>query len=293
MFQRFAFIMMSVSFLAALTSCGPILNEKAPSRSSAAAETSLATIQSLANESDAYAIGLTSGVSGLGLSCKATNPKSGCNSANQIQVAWNGCSTDKGAVLDGGWINTYNDTTACMNSQGPLQNGDWVTRTSGGMKISNVYDGDLYWDTNVHRTYNNVTIPSGLTVSQNGDLRTITISGAHRVLQGRYGAAFDHSITTPTSLTVTGAIRNGTRRVISGTVRVYDNGNKYFVDNSFSNVRWSQNTCCYPTSGSITSTFSDGASSAYNVMTFTSSCGFASMQDDQGRVSSVQLRQCE
>jgi hypothetical protein len=73
-------------------------------------------------------------------------------------------------------------------------------------------------------------------------------------------------------------------------VTLYHNLAKYTATNSFNSVTWSSSTCCYPTSGSVTTTFT-GAKSGTGTMTFTSTCGAATYVDSTGS-SNVTLTQC-
>jgi hypothetical protein len=95
---------------------------------------------------------------------------------------------------------------------------------------------------------------------------------------------------TSSGLTTTGTRAGGDRVISSGTVTLYHNLAKYTATNSFNSVTWGSSTCCYPTSGSVTTTFT-GTKSGTGTMTFTSTCGAATYVDSTGS-SNVTLTQC-
>jgi hypothetical protein len=287
--------------------CAPLGGETSLSDSpSYATEGAIALINSVTNESERGPLLTVAGeltplnepsVRPMAQACGSFNPRSTCNSANQITVDWDDCFFPFGdGRMHGGWLNTYNNTAACSQAQtGPLQSGQSVTRTSGGLEIEGYYGGTLTFDTNAHSTYDTTTIPStGITVTNNGSSRTIYIGGAHRVLRDKDGATlFDLSLITPSSLMVTGTKAMGNRTLLdTGSVRIYNNTDEYRATVTFDNLKWANNTCCYPTQGTVSTAFS-GSKSGVSKLEFNGVCASAEYTDTDGSQSTIKLVQCE
>lgn len=230
--------------------------------------------------------------------CTFSGVRSACSS-NAITLSWNNCTIASGKIiLSGGWSEVFNSSTACSNfsSGGTLAtNGDWITRTTNnsqatflsGPSLTTDTNGGVAWDGTVMNT-------NGVRVTRTGAAaRTINIDSVHRVLRGTLGTKwFDHFITG--SLNVTGTRSAGNRVITSGTLSVYHNLAKYTASNSFSNVAWGSGGCCYPTSGSITTTLTGSATSTI-IVDFTPggvTCGNASYTVNGGSSQSFTLTQC-
>jgi hypothetical protein len=258
---------------------------------SSPAESAVATLNSLANDSEAlnFDAQFESGT------CKASAAKSACNALNQINVKWSDCTGSNGQTLSGGWTNTYSDTRACMTAQnGRLASGDSMTRTSDGMVIKGIYGGTIMWSTNRHVTYDNKSISNaGLSINRFGETRSIILNGLHRILQdGNGNTVYDHSIVSEGAIIMSGQRQNGTRMVSSGTVRVYNNTDKFSSDHSFNGVQWKNANCAFPTAGAISSSFS-GSMNGFTTLTFQSTCGEATLTTTNGKTETITLKQAE
>lgn len=270
-----------------------------------ATESALAIVNSVATDSERGTVAFSSldeeptapsNAMNLAVSCGSFNPRSACNGANQITVDWKDCFLPVGdGRVQGGWISTYNNSAACSQAQtGALQNNHGFTRTSSGMTISGYYGGSLTFNTNTHSAYNSDTIPSsGISVFNYGGTRAIEINGAHRILRDKDAKTlFDLSVMTPSSITMTGARSTSNRQVSSGSVRVYNNTDKYIATSTFNNLRWTRNNCCYPTSGIVTTSYEDSKTGS-SILEFTSTCGSAKFTDTDSTSKTITLVQCE
>lgn len=305
--KRISMVALALSYVG-FQSCSPITSTGSLADSpSYAVESGLAIVSSIASESESTTFGsaaLSQDPNRVGtqaVACGSFNPRSSCNSSNQITVDWQDCFFPIGTgYMKGGWVSTYNNTAACVQGQsGALRSGESVTRTSNGLTIEGYYGGALSFDTNPHSTYNTVTIPpsgyaSGVTVSNSGSARSISIGGAHRVLKDKDGTIlFDVSMTTPQALLMTGTRASGNRQLLnSGSLVTYNNIEQWRGSSVFENVRWNVNSCCYPTSGRIVTSY-DGSKSGYSYLTFNSTCGSATFVDTTGSTTNVTLVQCE
>jgi hypothetical protein len=174
---------------------------------------------------------------------------------------------------------------------------DGNTRTLTGPRgnfysiTHNTYGAGTGWDPSVAPAPSNdgVTLACGSSGCAVG--RSLTIAGSH--LSGTIdGVRFwDHTVSTAGSgITVAGA---GPGRVVTGTVFVQHNLAHVTSTTTFNDVAYTDGACCYPTSGSLTTTFSKGPDqSRTETLTFGAVCGDATLTRANGRVASITLDQC-
>ena len=222
--------------------------------------------------------------------CAFSSARTTCSS-NVSTIDWAGCTVHS-ATLTGGWAETWSPGF-CSNGAlpGALTNGTSVTRTSTGQVLTLPSGATLTENTTAHSTYNSTSIPgTGIDVSMAGGTRTVVIHGLRRILKGPFGRSwFDHSITS-TGITITGTRAAGTRTV-SGTSTMYHNFAQYTAAHTFNTVTWGTPSCCYPTSGSVSSVLT-GTRAGSVSLAFTSTCGQATFTDTDSSVSTVTLSQC-
>ena len=225
-------------------------------------------------------------------------------------IAWNGCTITGPRItvtMTGGWSETWTNGGDC--SRGYLTANDTVTRSSTGSTMSFPAGGNITTDTKGGTAYDGTVFTSGgiITNRTNTTNRHITMtptnSAIHKVYTGRRGATvFDYYVKP--DITITGAKTNGTssglgtssaNRAMSGTVTLYHNLAKYTATNTFNSVTWSTATCCFPVSGNISTTYTgSGAPSGTYVLTFLSTCGYATLttpSDSTG--STIELSSCQ
>jgi len=125
---------------------------------------------------------------------------------------------------------------------------------------------------------------------------TLAISGSHLtgVLTPMHGAArtiWDHTVSTaPGGLTV--AV-SGTNRVVTGTVTVQHNLAKYTATASFNGVTYGASACCFPTAGSVSTTFHNGADMGKTEsLAFSATCGEATLTTANGHAVPITLQHC-
>ncbi|OYZ21670.1 MAG: hypothetical protein B7Y39_08700 [Bdellovibrio sp. 28-41-41] len=231
-------------------------------------------------------------------------------SATVGTVAWNGCTIAGPRIsttMTGGWSETWSNSGDC--SRGYLTASDTVSRSSTGSTISFPAGGNITTDTKGGTAYDGTVFASGaiLLARTNTTNRSVgmspTNSAIHKVYSGRRGATiFDYYI-QPT-LTISGAKSNGAtsglgttsaNRAMTGSVVLYHNLAKYTATNTFSAVTWSTATCCFPVSGTITTTFAgSGAPTGPMTLTFTANCGTATLTTPSNTAGSeVQLSTCQ
>ncbi len=103
---------------------------------------------------------------------------------------------------------------------------------------------------------------------------------------------WDHTVSTGAAgITVTGS---GANRVASGTITVQHNLAKYTSTTTFNNVAFGDTNCCFPTGGTVSTTFEDGPNmSKTETLSFTgAACGEATLTAADGTTSTVTLQHC-
>lgn len=256
--------------------------------SSAASNTEIAAMSYSYNESN-YVFP-TDAINGFSSACDYATARSSCSSSSDT-LTWSGCTLQSGTVtLTGGWTSVYTGTNSASCGL-PLVAGETVTRTSSDVTTTLASGATISTNTNSRITWDGTTIPStGEVTSKSGGNRTVVINGINIIKKSPHGTIqYDHSITS-NGLVFTGG-RATHDRVVSGSVTLYHNRAKFNAINVFNAVTYGDSTCCYPTSGNITSTFT-GSQSGTTTLTFTSTCGYANFTDLDNSVNNIKLEHC-
>lgn len=126
--------------------------------------------------------------------------------------------------------------------------------------------------------------------------RSLVINGSHltgtvTLAGGTANKFWDHTVsTTSTGLVIIGT---GTSRSVSGTVIVQHNLAKFVSTTTFTSVVYGDSTCCFPTSGSISTVFTGGPNDGKTEsLAFSASCGEATLTDSTGAQNSYTLTHC-
>jgi hypothetical protein len=121
--------------------------------------------------------------------------------------------------------------------------------------------------------------------------RTIVINGSHLTGTVDGVTVWDHTVSTDAAgLTVTGS---GRSRVVSGTVIVQHNIIKVTATSKFDNVGYAEPLCCFPTTGSVTTTFSKGSDVGKSEsISFSAICGEATLTKTDGTKEALTLQHC-
>ena len=248
---------------------------------------SVGFIQEEVNEIDNVAnyVDPSDSINPLSSACTLSSASS-C-SGSTATISWAGCTVAGGkGTLTGGWTEVFS-SGSCVR---PLANGITMTRTSSGETMTHDNGSSRITDTNGGTAWDGTTIPNtGDVISNSAGTRTIVIHGRHEVKKNAKGTTqYDHFLTS-TGLTVTGS-RAGTNRIINGSITLFHNLAKFTAVNTFNAVTYGDATCCYPTSGNITSVLS-GSKTGTVTLTFSSTCG-ASSFTESGVTSALTLDQC-
>lgn len=237
----------------------------------------------------------------------------GCSvSGTDMWLTQNACSYGSGTAIWRGYENLSMSagTAACGMFPNPGANGvlyrqyvsasGSTTPSTGNILVSgyNVVVDDATvnlgnFDNASINTIHNGGYGTAVSFDANGARTSVTIG--HRT---KVAGIFDHSVAG--TLTITEASAAATSRTISGSVTVYHNLIQVVGTSTFTNVVH-ENTCCFPTSGTITTAFAAGNTAPTGIgnlvvgksesLTFTG-CGTATYTAYDGTTSTVTLNRC-
>lgn len=227
-------------------------------------------------------------------------------------VTWKG-----GKTASSSWSGAFvlNYGTACdathpfIGNQAAGCTSTRTTATGGNTRTITGPDGGLYavthdtngvgtgWDTSVTPapSSNGVVLTcasagcsTGVNLVINGSHLTATVTPAG----GSQAVFWNHTVSTGQGgITVTG---EGVGRVASGTVTVQHNLAKFTTTSTFSAVGFGDAACCFPTAGTVTTTYSDGpnASKTESLSFSSAACGEATLTKVDGSTAPVTLQHC-
>lgn len=241
--------------------------------------------------------------SDLRTACAAVSGGSG---AYYRTLDYNSC-TQRTATVDGTMIEVWAGTGAsscALSGDGAVllrsissSDPKIITFASGAtLTVDNepgtAFDGTTFSSsdsgTQITRLSGSSTTSNGLTCATGTPCLRVQMQGLHRTLKGPRGRTFfEHILTSDVSMQGTKAA--GTR-VSSGTVTVWHELLEYKAVNTLSSVTWGDASCNFPTSGSVSSTFT-GSVTGTATTTFTTTCGEATFVNPDGETSTITLSQ--
>jgi hypothetical protein len=123
--------------------------------------------------------------------------------------------------------------------------------------------------------------------------RDIVINGSHITgvasMDGDTYRIWDHTVTSQ-GITVSD---QGGSLVVSGTVVVQHNLIKVTSTTTFDGITYGEPLCCFPTAGSVSTTFSRGPDvGKTESLAFSSACGEATLTKADGRTEAITLQHC-
>lgn len=247
--------------------------------------------------------------------CNYATARSACTNL-QTTVDWNGCtlsntssSGTNSATLTGVITETYSGfgAASCLltgdesNVKRLISNTNpWVLTFANNATLTRDMDPGTAFDGTTYSSASEGTsitrVESGTSNGLNcGNLSStrcyqIIVNGLHTTFKGPRGRTwFEHILTS--DVTFTGSKSNN-NRTMAGSTSVWHELAQYKAVNTFNNVTWGNSTCCYPTSGSI-STILTGSKTGSLTMTFSATCGEASFYNSSDEsTTTIQLTQC-
>ena len=193
---------------------------------------------------------------------------------------------------------TCDSTDALLGDQGAGCELTRTTAATGNTRTITGPDGNSYaithntngagtgWDASVSPapTDDGVQLTStSLVISGSHLTGTVTIGNSEYTI-------WDHTVSTATGgLTISGT---GTTRVVTGAVTVQHNLAKFTSTTTFNSVGYGACDCCFPTTGSVTTTVVDGANAGKTeTMSFTPLCGETTLTTG-GVTEAITLEHC-
>jgi len=122
---------------------------------------------------------------------------------------------------------------------------------------------------------------------------TLVINGSHltgavTTAAGRTATLWDHTLTGTFALAATSA-----GRVVNGTVTVEHNIVQRTASAVFNGVTYGDALCCFPTAGSVATTMQNGRRAGMTeTLTFSSTCGEATLTTFSGKTVALTLEHC-
>lgn len=212
---------------------------------------------------------------------------SGAKSASYTACAISGSSqTYTGTVAL-----AYSSTTCSLSSLNAT-----VTR-SLNVTRSGIFDTNVTTDSNPVTDYRGTVASGGVRLKVTNTATPtfqLDVLGIHKVRKSGSGATLqDVSIQTTAPFTVTGALAGGNRTVSGGTLVVAHNLARYVATFTISDsLTFSDaGTCCHPTSGTVSVTYS-GAQTGTGTLQYSSTCGQATLSLN-GNTTVLTLHGCE
>lgn len=246
--------------------------------------------------------------------CDYATARSACDTnALTTTVDWNNCtlsvSTSSGTTsmtLDGTITETYSGfgAASCLMTGNNstvnrvISSSDpWILTFASGATLTRDMNPGTAWDGTTFPNASQGTAitriesgtSNGLTCSVSARCYHIVANGLHKTFRGPAGRVwFEHIVDS--DVTFTGK-KSSSNRTMAGTVTTWHELAQYKAVNTFTNVIWGSSTCCYPTSGSISTTLT-GSLTGTMGMTFSSTCGETTVTGTDSTQQTVQLTQC-
>jgi len=203
------------------------------------------------------------------------------------------------AVWNGSEIISASSAVSCGTFP-PESTGSTLLRTFGSNPTTVRSNGLAITLDTTHSSGYSFSVSGGTQVLFNGGgYRKVLIAGLHLTATQGDSSLWDYSISTSPVSPLDVQLSAGPK-ILNGTVIVQNNlynSNAtlgfYTGTSVLKNVTYSLNSeCCYPQSGSITTTFS-GSKTGTETLTFSgSSCGAATLKDSDGIIHAVTMTHC-
>lgn len=233
--------------------------------------------------------------SGLGIQTACARPTaSACTgSGPYTQTAtYAGCSIGSSLyTLTGTAVIAY--TNATCNTNFATTAGATATRVVSLVRTGPA-GGQLTTVTEAHSAYDGTSIGAGqvLAMGSPANSATLAIAGVHKTFTIGGKTIFDHSIMTTTPITANSTLSRAGRSISAGAVAIYHNLAKYTATYTVSSPLVWTSGCCYPTSGTVTAAFT-GSLSGTGSVTFSSTCGTATITRSNGDTQNFTMSYCE
>jgi hypothetical protein len=204
--------------------------------------------------------------------------------SGEKSVEYNGCEVpNTSRSIEGNVLLSYSQNDCSL-----LANNDFVTRTYD-IQISGARGGVVTHTSALQSDYNGNTYGGGGRLTKTAAGWALEIAGRHSNFVYRSRQLFDVSIRTLAPISISGSLSRATRLINGGQLQVNHNVTGFTSTITPNNLRWS-NSCCHPTSGSLSIVFSGSRTGSASVVF--NGCGTA-VVNDGGQESNIELSYCE
>lgn len=211
---------------------------------------------------------------------------------NAVTFNYANCSFGANAATwAGSQTLSFSGTATCNTNTLPLTGagavltrtfGSGTTRTSAGGVVVNL-------DSSTPSGFSS-SVSGGFTINGTAGGHNVVINGLHMVASVGGVTRWDHTVNTDPANPLSVTFSGGSRTFNSGIVVVQHNLAKYVANASISNVVVAAGSC-FPSSGSVTTTFVAGSKSGTETLKFNGGTS-ATLTNPDGSTASVTLTHC-
>lgn len=226
----------------------------------------------------------------IGSSC------SGTDGNKTVKVQFNSCTigSQEQFSLQGNAILSFDSSNTCNEwiKGVSLPESGSVLKTFSMVRLNPNFS-KIQISSDSHQNYLGFSLKSGVQISFDKSKRTVNIFGARRIrIKANGESGFDHTITTPKALVITGSRNDNNRKIEGGEIRVDHNKAKYSLIGDLSGLTWNQN-CCHPSSGTIRFQVSGEIKGELTLDFNTGTCGTIAFTDFTKDQHKIYLPSCE
>lgn len=201
-------------------------------------------------------------------------------------ASYNNCFTGTGGTTYSGTVGlSYSDASCGLPINGI------VTRTSNIFRTTS-NKSSVRTTSDARSDYRGISIGGGSTITRNAAGFAMTITGLHKIRTSSKGKSiYDLSVRTLTPMTITDP-SSSNMIVNGGSFEVSHNNAQYVATLTPNNLFYNYTSCCYPRSGSLTAVYS-GSYTGTAVISFSSTCGEATLAVPGGEQATITLVGCD
>jgi hypothetical protein len=203
------------------------------------------------------------------------------------QASYSSCPLgNTGNTFSGTVTLTYSRVATCVLGT----TGETVTRTTD-LSRGAAFGSKIQSTSETRTDYRGISIGGGAQMIRNSTNYALDLAGIHKIKRSSGGdTIFDVSMRTTNLLNLSDPTVSPIS-VSSGTLEVVHNTGKWVATLATTGLTYNYGTCCYPTSGSISVSYT-GSVKQTGTITFDGECGTANYSDGTNSTS-VALLGCE
>ncbi len=169
-----------------------------------------------------------------------------------------------------------------------------LTTTANYIKIETARPWEIVATSNATKNYLGEEISGGVVTTFGENTRSFDVKGYNVKASHKQGKQYDRSLRTLEPLVVTGRRVNGDMKLVSGKIQIDHNIAEFSVISTYKDLKW-DDSCCYPTGGSIEKELKGEKEKKITSEFVAGSCGLVKITVDKGsdhREGQLQLEAC-